>query len=461
MTEPTHIIDTEGEVIIILKCPESPFAPWNEDMGDLQQLKSHGDVQKTDSGDNTTQEAIHKKFTKKRLKKKNKRGNQTPVQPGMDESTDNPAETPEPAGTAMESAAEIVDDSVTESANGPTTEALDEQLQGAQPDASLDDPIENGHEIDCEVALQESERDEHTRGDCFRIQVSAKHLTLVSPIFKETLSGRWKEGRRLLNEGSVEIPIGDWDLEAFLILMDIFHCQAQNLPREICLELLAKIAVLADCYQCQTLVRFFAEIWIGRLRRKTFPTVYSRDSMLWVWVSWNFGQLFDFEKSTSIAISQSNGLITSLDLPIPAKVIGKCQVPYRREPIITASIDEMNRRRNDAISAVLLSLAEQRNAFLDGSRGCCFECSSIMLGALTKHMHSSGLLSPEPAAPFPGLSYCQLVETVRGFRSPQWHSDSSYSRYSWHTCGEASFSSLIAVPETYVKGLSLIAFSVT
>lgn len=128
MTEPTHIIDTEGEVIIILKCPESPFAPWNEDMGDLQQLNSHGDVQKTDSGDNATQEAIHKKFTKKRLKKKNKRGNQTPVQPGMDESTDNPAETPEPAGTAMVSAAEIVDDSVTESANGPTTEALDEQL---------------------------------------------------------------------------------------------------------------------------------------------------------------------------------------------------------------------------------------------------------------------------------------------------------------------------------------------
>ncbi|EDP50765.1 conserved hypothetical protein [Aspergillus fumigatus A1163] len=413
-------------------------------MADPEPLKSHGDVQKTDSGDNATQEAIHKKFTKKRLKKKNKRGNQTPVQPEMDESTDNPAETPEPAGTAMQSAAEIVDDSVTESANGPTTGPLDEQFQGAQPDASLDGPIENGREIDCEVALQEPERDDPMRGDCFRIQVSAKHLTLASPIFKETLSGRWKEGLRLLKEGSVEIPIRNWDLEAFLILMDILHCQTQNLPREICLELLAKIAVLADCYQCQTLVRFFAEIWIGHLRRKTFPTIYSRDSMLWVWVSWNFGQLFEFEKSTSIAISQSNGLITSLDLPIPAKVI-----------------DEMNRRRNDAISAVLSSLAEQRNAFLDGSRGCCFECSSIMLGALTKHMHSSGLLSPEPAAPFPGLSYCQLVETVRGFRSPRWHSDSSYSRYSWHTCGEASFSSLIAVLETYVKGLSLIAFSVT
>jgi hypothetical protein len=66
----------------------------------------------------------------------------------MDESTDNPAETPEPADTAMQSAAEIVDKSVTESANGPTTEPLDEQLQGAQPDTALDGLIKNGREID-------------------------------------------------------------------------------------------------------------------------------------------------------------------------------------------------------------------------------------------------------------------------------------------------------------------------
>ncbi|PKX96270.1 uncharacterized protein P174DRAFT_457082 [Aspergillus novofumigatus IBT 16806] len=367
---------------------------------------SHGDVQKNDSGDNPTLEAIHKKFMKKRLKKKNKKGHQTPVQPEMDESTNNPAETPEPADIAMQSATEIVD-------------------ERAQPDAALDGLIENRCGIDSEVALQEPEHDEYMGGDCFCIQVSVKHLTLASPIFKKTLSGCWKEGLHLLNEGS--------DLKVFLILMDIFHCQAQNLPREICLELLAKIAVLADCYQCQTLVRFFAEIWIGHLRRKIFPMIYSCDSMLWVW----------FEKSTSIAISQSNSLITSLDLLIPAKVI-----------------DEMNRRRIDVISAVLSSLMEQRDSFLDGSRGCCFECSSIMLGALMKHMHSSGLLFLEPAAPFPGLSYCQLLETVCGFRSPQWHSNSGYLRYSWHNCGVASFSSLIAAPGTSIKGLSLIDFLV-
>ncbi|KAH2751465.1 hypothetical protein KXV66_004218 [Aspergillus fumigatus] len=331
MTQPTLIIDMEGEVIIFLKCPESLFAPWNEDVADPEPLESHGDVQKTDSGDNATQEGIHNKSE-------------------MDESTDNPAETLEPADTAMQSAAEIVDDSVTESANGPTTEPLDEQLQEARLDASLDGSIENGREIDFEVALQEPESDEHMRGDCFRIQVSAKHLTLASPIFKETLSGRWEEGLCLLKEGSVEIPIRDWDLEAFLILMNIFHCQVQKLPREVCLELLAKIAVLADCYQCQPLVRFFAEIWIGHLRRNIFPTIYSRDSMLWVWVSWNFRQLFEFEKSTSIAISQSNGLITSLDLPIPAKVIAQSRQVFEFTEI-------------DEIYPALLNLRRQTSPF--------------------------------------------------------------------------------------------------
>ncbi|KAH1593410.1 hypothetical protein KXX34_003071 [Aspergillus fumigatus] len=127
----------------------------------------------------------------------------------MDKSANNPAGTPEPADTAIVSADETVNNSVTESANRPTTKPLEEQLQEAQPNASLDSPRENRSEIDCEGALQEPASDVHMQGDCFRIQVSAKHLTLASPIFKETLSGRWKEGLRLLKEGSVEIPIHD------------------------------------------------------------------------------------------------------------------------------------------------------------------------------------------------------------------------------------------------------------
>lgn len=196
-------------MIIFLKYPESPFTPWNDDVAEPEPLKSHGDVQKRDNGNNTTQEGFNKKVTKKRLKKKNKRGNPIPLQSEIDKSADNPARTPEPANTAIVSANKTVNNSVTKSANKPTTKPLEEQLQEAQPNASLDGPRENRSKIDCEGALQEPTSNMHIQGDCFRIQVSAKHLTLASPIFKETLSRHWKEGLRLLKEGSVEIPIRD------------------------------------------------------------------------------------------------------------------------------------------------------------------------------------------------------------------------------------------------------------
>ena len=116
--------------------------------------------------------------------------------------------------------------------------------------------------------------------DCFRIQASAKHLILSSSVFKKTLTGEWKEGFHLLRKGSVEITTS-WDLDAFLILMRILHCQPQDLLQQISLELLAKVAVLADYYKCQAVVQFFADKWIHVLE-ESFPSTYSRDLMLWV-----------------------------------------------------------------------------------------------------------------------------------------------------------------------------------
>ena len=82
----------------------------------------------------------------------------------------------------------------------------------------------------------------------FRIQASAKHLILASPVFQKALTEGWKEGFHLVEKGAVENTISGWDLDAFLILMNNFHCRPQILPREISLELLAKVAILADYY---------------------------------------------------------------------------------------------------------------------------------------------------------------------------------------------------------------------
>lgn len=86
----------------------------------------------------------------------------------------------------------------------------------------------------------------------------------------------------------------------------------------------------------------------------------------------------------------------------------------------------MNNRRHNAISDIFSTLIEQRDAFLNGSRGCSFECSPIMLGALTKYMHSKALSPPQPGAPFIGQNYNRLWEKKYAFTLPNWSSNAKH-----------------------------------
>ncbi|OGM40339.1 hypothetical protein ABOM_011242 [Aspergillus bombycis] len=155
-----------------------------------------------------------------------------------------------------------------------------------------------------------------------RILVSSSHLTSASPVFKSALDGTWKEGHTLRTAGSVNITVDGWDLEALLILLRICHCKNDQVPRTLSLELLAKVTVLVDYYQCFNVLRFFADTWISCLEQN-FPTQYSRKILSWLWISWAWKVPALFKKATEIAISQAPGFIPSLGLPIPRKIIGK------------------------------------------------------------------------------------------------------------------------------------------
>lgn len=158
----------------------------------------------------------------------------------------------------------------------------------------------------------------------FRIQASAKHLELVSPVFKKLLTGGWKETAELQDKGRVEITIEDWDIEALLILLRIIHCRHDNIPRTVSLEVLAKIALLVDYYQCRESVKFFTDIWISDLTEKeTVPMQYSRKVILWLWVSGFFFIQKEFEYATSTVMTSSSGLINSLGLPIHTATLSK------------------------------------------------------------------------------------------------------------------------------------------
>ncbi|KAL4973097.1 hypothetical protein BDW66DRAFT_109210 [Aspergillus desertorum] len=137
--------------------------------------------------------------------------------------------------------------------------------------------------------------------------------------------------------------------------------------------MLAKIAVLAD-YDCRKAVVFFTDTWINALD-DTIPTTYSRDLILWLWVAWYFHLPAKFKEATSTAMSWSNGWIDNLGLPIPDDIIRS-----------------MNDQRQGEIAGLFLQLDETRHQLQSGSKGCGFECSSIMYGALTKQMLLNALL---------------------------------------------------------------------
>lgn len=63
----------------------------------------------------------------------------------------------------------------------------------------------------------------------------------------------------------------------------------------------------------------------------------------------------------------------------------------------------------------------------------------MLLGALTRQMHTHGLLNPKPAKPFLGHSVEATASNVRSFISPKWGEAGSYDSYRDHECTLATF----------------------
>ncbi|RLL99207.1 hypothetical protein CFD26_104912 [Aspergillus turcosus] len=355
MEEETYIIDPDGEVTIIVRNPNAPFAVWKDESAQAEKPAASEDT----------------------------------YEPVLPSDSDTDASNDEPANRS----------------------------------------VEEEDSIPCKADVG--------------IQVSAKHLMLASPVFKRALTGKWKEGSTFVGTGSVEITTEGWDVEAFLVLLRILHCQHHKLPKRVSLELAAKIAVLADYYECNDLVGFIRDAWITCLREE-LPKTYSRTLILWLWIAWYFNIPTKFKKATSIAMSESKDEIDALELPIPARII------Y-----------EMNQKRQQAICKIILPLQQEREAFMTGSKGCNFECKAIMFGSLTRQMHSRGLLESQVQFYYKGFNVTGLTKTVQSFVAPKWRISifSKTNEYLDHNCPHSTFSLFNGSGDT-VEGLKLKQFLV-
>lgn len=164
----------------------------------------------------------------------------------------------------------------------------------------------------------------------FEAKVSSKHLALASPYFNAMLTGPWLEAESRV-DGSRYVKLDQeegFDHEALGIVLDIIHGKTRRTPRFVELEMLAKISVLVDYFQCYEPLEIFVEVWAKELS-DPLPALLDRDVVFWILISSVFHQKAIFESATRIAILHGASPMWTLTLPISVKIIRKFHVHFQ------------------------------------------------------------------------------------------------------------------------------------
>ena len=163
-------------------------------------------------------------------------------------------------------------------------------------------------EVDTESVASEAIDDFAEEDQEVHYKVSSHHLRLASPRFASMLLKRkWQEGKPDAKDGLYHIATEHWDEEALLILLNMLHLRTRDIPRRVSLELLAKIAVLVDYYECGEAIEVFTERWINQLRRlEPILQKRGRSLTLWMCIAWVFKLSDDFTEATDQAVHSSD-----------------------------------------------------------------------------------------------------------------------------------------------------------
>ncbi|UZP40216.1 hypothetical protein NXS19_008032 [Fusarium pseudograminearum] len=243
-----------------------------------------------------------------------------------------------------------------------------------------------------------------------RMLVSGKHLELASPIFKTMLTGPFIEGNAD-SSGVRRITASDWDPQAFYIVLSIMHGYHRDVPRSISFDLLVKVAMIVNYYDCLESVEVYTDMWLKTFESE-LPEVYGRDCILYLFLSWVFSRPIMFQRMTQLALRHSQKVIEAEDFPLPADIIEAIDIS-----------------RQSALAEIFSAVYELFD-LLQGDEECYFECSSMLLGVLTKELGILGILYPRNAPPFNGFSIEGSQEMIRELRKPTWHSGPNRSSHS-------------------------------
>ncbi|CAG7561754.1 unnamed protein product, partial [Fusarium equiseti] len=291
--------------------------------------------------------------------------------------------------------------------------------QSARPDFSDDGEIDPAHtdtETDQDSTGPQAQMWEYGVTRILPLEkevemlVSGKHLELASSIFKTMITGPFVEGK-VNSAGIRQITASNWDPEAFKIILNIIHGYHRDVPRSLSLEMLAKVTMIVDYYECNECVELYIDMWLEGLGYE-LPKVYGRDCILCLFISWVFSKPILFGDMTQLALRHSQRLIEAQDFPIPADILEEIDVArqFSLAEIFSATYELFDR--------------------LQEEEKCSFECSSMLLGVLTKELGKRGILSPRAGPPFEGFSIQDLKEMINGLKKPRWYSTHNHR----HSC---------------------------
>ncbi|KAJ8060596.1 hypothetical protein OCU04_010907 [Sclerotinia nivalis] len=253
----------------------------------------------------------------------------------------------------------------------------------------------------------------------YHLLVSAKHMSLASPVFKAVLAGGFRETVELREKGRTEVALPDDDADAMTILIDVIHGRFKLVSKTLNLGTLTRMSILVDKYQCHESVDFLRNVWTANFQTHRWSRNWY-NTACWICVAWVFELDAEFKEATESVIRDSNTGIAvmlkrhKLDLPIKKLSVDEMRLNTINQAIqilsdmisnyqgstlmcpTTSAPASMSQSDSTTIGPSLSHVARFSDSVSIASHRQ--DCDSMVLGSLIKSATSKGQF-PLPQAP--------------------------------------------------------------
>jgi len=226
-----------------------------------------------------------------------------------------------------------------------------------------------------------------------RLLVSAKVLSLVSPVFAAMFKPLFKEGKaHMISETPSTITLPEDDAKAFALFCNLVHHRSDKIPRKPDLACLEQLAFICDKYNCAATISHSVILWLQRHLELALPEDLNK--LLFVAYILDLPESFS-RISWEILVRKTGAFV---DLP------GLTDHPLVRHDLLV----EFNIRKMEVTQSVQKAIMKPTSRI----KGSC-NASFRTVGKYHSTLRNFGILPYEP--PFEGRCFLNIVRLTSAF----------------------------------------------